>query len=145
MDMDYLQARTIEGQLYGIRAMPAKSGLILGAKIGRLLGPFLAKLADPEVAKSPVSSPVFAEALESLFERLDESDLGAMADRLLGYVEREGTPIAATWNVDYAGKLGTLFQVLKFSIEAQFGGFLSGSAVNAAAESKAVPASRSGK
>lgn len=141
--MDYLQIRTIDGETYGVRAFPAKTGMLTGIKLGKLLGPFLAAL--PGMAKESTNSPEFSKALESLFERMEDDDVVALVDKLLSYTEREGKPLGATWNVDYAGKLGTLFKIIKFAVEAQFGSFLQGFAKTAEAEPKAAQASRSGK
>lgn len=117
----YLAQKTIEGKSYQVLACSAMDGINLGVRIAKILGPTMATWAKN--AKADVASDVFGQALAGLFNRLEETGAVDLVQTILNLVMCNGKPIGQTWNVEYAGKLAELVQIVMFAGQAQFQNF----------------------
>lgn len=130
--------RTIDGVRYSVTTFPARKGLRLKATLVKTLGAAFAELmkglptgsltAGSGAGKSTVDVEFklhhAADALAKAFTNLSEQEYEDLVMRLLETTRRDGKEITAeTFDLDFAGEYLTLFRVLMFVLEVNYGSF----------------------
>lgn len=118
------QRKFIAGKEYTVMPLRARNGLKLFVKWGSMLGPSMAKMADPKLRKSDTTSDAFAGVLSELFTNLDSGPLDVALDELMATVYESDKPMSRErYDVEFAGNLAGLCEVVMFGLQAQFGDF----------------------
>lgn len=114
----------IANREYTVMPMRARNGLQLFVKWGSMLGPSMAKMADPKLRKSDTTSDAFAGVLSELFSNLDSGPLDTALDELMATIYESDKPLTRErYDVEFAGNLAGLCEVVMFGLQAQFGDF----------------------
>ena len=127
--------KQIHGALYSATQLPARRALRLKTKLLRLFGPALAQLFLPgssneNMAGLPFSKAEAVRAVESLMAQLDDRTFENLVLELCQGVRKDGIELTdAVIDVEFAGDLGTLMQVLWFVIDCNFGSFFGESGI----------------
>ena len=127
--------KQIKGALYSVTQLPARRALRLKAKLLRLFGPALAQLFLPggnqeNIAGLPFSKAEAVRAIESLMAQLDDKTFENLVLELCQGVRKDGMELTeSVIDVEFAGDLGTLMQVLWFVIDCNFGSFFGESGI----------------
>ena len=127
--------KQIHGAIYSVTQLPARRALRLKAKLLRLFGPALAHLFLPgagneSIAGLPFSKAEAVSAVESLMTQLDDKTFESLVIELCQGVRKDGMELTeSVIDVEFAGDLGTLMQVLWFVIDCNFGSFFGESGI----------------
>jgi hypothetical protein len=127
--------RDIDGRRYAVTQLPAMRALRLLNRLGRIAGPALVGLV--EGASAPPGA--LGLAAEGVFERLSDEELEALVKELLSSARVDGKELLPQFDLHFQGRMGTLFRVLSFALEANYGGFFG----DLVAAGRAMQASRS--
>jgi hypothetical protein len=111
--------RDIDGHRYAVTQLPAMRALRLLNRLGRVAGPALATLVDGGAA----APGALGLAAEGLFERLPDEELEAIVKELLASARADGKELLPQFDLHFQGCMSTLFRVLSFALEANYGGF----------------------
>lgn len=119
------QERTIDGRSYTVTQLPARRSLKLLRKLVAALGPGLATAFGSTQGKDLRGLDVSAlgPALERLTAHLDDATLDAVVNEALATVRVDGIELLPQFDIVFQGKLGSLFKVLGFAMEVQYGDF----------------------
>lgn len=141
--------KQIHGAVYTVTQLPARRALRLKAKLLRLFGPALAQLflpggSDPSISGLPFSKSEAVKAVESLMAQLDDRTFENLVLELCQGVRKDGMELTdSVIDIEFAGDLGTLMQVLWFVIDCNFGSFFGESGIGSLFEaSPAMPQNR---
>lgn len=121
--------KQIKGAVYSVTQLPARRALRLKAKLLRLFGPALAQLFLPgsnaeSMSGLPFSKAEAVRAVESLMSQLDDKTFESLVLELCQGVRKDGMELTdSVIDIEFAGDLGTLMQVLWFVIDCNFGSF----------------------
>jgi hypothetical protein len=127
--------KQIKGAVYSVTQLPARRALRLKAKLLRLFGPALAQLLLPGGSNDSISGLPFSKAeavraVESLMAQLDDKTFESLVLELCQGVRKDGMELTeSVIDVEFAGDLGTLMQVLWFVIDCNFGSFFGESGI----------------
>jgi hypothetical protein len=127
--------KQIHGAVYSVTQLPARRALRLKSKLMRLFGPALAQLLLPggnseNITGLPFSKQEAVKAVESLIQQLDDKTFENLVIELCQGVRKEGMELTeSVIDVEFAGDLGTLMQVLWFVIDCNFGSFFGESGI----------------
>ena len=127
--------KQIHGAVYSVTQLPARRALRLKAKLLRLFGPALAQLFLPgnnseSMSGLPFSKTEAVRAVESLMSQLDDKIFESLVLELCQGVRKDGMELTdSVIDVEFAGDLGTLMQVLWFVIDCNFGSFFGESGI----------------
>ncbi len=128
------ETRNIGGKTFKVSQLPARRALEMFSRLGRALGPaafeaiakggavLTSKGEDDEVSPEEML-PALAPALASLFDRLPEGELSAIADTLLEPATCDGQLIKSQFDDLFQGHILLLLQVLAFAIEVNYRDF----------------------
>ena len=109
--------------------LPARRALRLKAKLIKILGPVIAQLYVAITEKSGKGDDMrtnITKAIEMLAVNLNEIDFENTVVELLQGVRKNGVElIPAIIDLEFAGDMGTLYQVLWFVIDTNFSSFFS--------------------
>ncbi|CDZ81863.1 hypothetical protein BN1013_02399 [Candidatus Rubidus massiliensis] len=141
--------KQIHGAVYSVTQLPARRALRLKAKLLRLFGPALAQLflpggSDASISGLPFSKSEAVKAVESLMAQLDDRTFENLVLELCQGVRKDGMELTdSVIDIEFAGDLGTLMQVLWFVIDCNFGSFFGESGIGSLFEaSPAMPQNR---
>lgn len=117
--------RDIDGIHLAVSQLPAMKALRLSATLGKLFGTPLARALSTIDITNIGASDVTAvgAAMLSLFEGLSPDQLEALTKELLGPATADGKPLLATFDLVFAGKVDTIYKVLGFALEVNYGSF----------------------
>lgn len=105
--------KDINGSKYEITQFTARRALRLQARLIKALGPFLFELS---------SSP--GKAIQLLAESVSENELESLAVDILSSTRKSGMELTpAIIDMEFAGDLGTLYEVCKAVLEVNFENF----------------------
>lgn len=127
--------KQIQGAIYSVTQLPARRALRLKAKLLRLFGPALAQLLLPGSAQEnmtglPFTKTEAVKAVESLIAQLDDKTFEGLVLELCQGVRKDGMELTeSVIDIEFAGDLGTLMQVLWFVIDCNFGSFFGESGI----------------
>src|SRR4051812_2624866 len=121
--------RTIDGAAYQVTQFPARRALALQTRLLKLLGPSLAT-ALGGIEDGRIDASVLSLALRQLGEKLDESATVDLVLQLLACTRKDGKEITeGVFDLEFAGQLDSLYKVLSFVLEVNFGGFFAKSGI----------------
>lgn len=126
--------KTINGAKYSVTQMTARKALRMKAKLLRLFGPPLAQIFLPSKDK-PMDGMAFSKdeavkALQNLVCELQEDDFEKLCMELLVGVRKEGMELTEQIiDLEFAGDLASLFQVVWFVLEVNFASFFGESGI----------------
>jgi hypothetical protein len=115
----------IEGSNYSVTQFPARRALRLKARLIKHFGPGVAQILIPsEETSASEQKQKFVKAIETLSLSLDENQMESLAIELLSCTRKNGVELTAP-NIDleFAGDMSALYQVIWFVIEANFANF----------------------
>jgi hypothetical protein len=119
----------IDGATYVVTQFPARRALALQTRLLKLLGPSLAT-ALGGVHEGRIDAAVLSISLQQLGEKLDESATVDLVMQLLSGTRKDGKEITeGVFDLEFAGRMDTLYKVLGFVLEVNFGGFFEKSGI----------------
>jgi len=117
----------INGANYTVTQLPARRALRLKARLIKLFGPVLAQFfvtASKESNDNEKKSDI-VKAIEMLGMNLDENSFETLITEMLNGVRKNGVELnSSTIDIEFAGDMATIYQVVLFVIEVNFSNFL---------------------
>lgn len=118
----------IDGSNYTVTQFPARRAIRLKAKLIKLFGPVLAQVfltTDTKTSDDQKKSDLI-KAVELLACSIDENQFENLAIELLASTRKNGVELTGP-NIDleFAGDMAALYQVMWFVVEANFSNFFS--------------------
>ena len=105
--------KELNGVKYAVTQFTARRALRLQAKLIKALGPFLF-----EISANP------GHAMELLSNSISDDTLEVLVVEILSSTRKEGMELTpATIDMEFAGDIGTLFEVVRFALEVNFENF----------------------
>lgn len=119
--------KEINGSIYTVTQLPARRALRLKAKLIKVFGPVLAQffvtVSDSKDDESTQKNNI-VKAVEMLGEHLDPNEFENLVVELLQGVRKGGMELTpAIIDLEFAGDMSSLYQVLWFVIEVNFSNF----------------------
>lgn len=118
----------IDGANYSVTQFPARRALRLKARLIKLFGPVLAQVflsADAKTTDEQQKKDLI-KAIEILSCSIDENQFDTLAVELLSCTRKSGVELSAqAIDLEFAGDMSALYQVLWFVIEVNFANFFS--------------------
>lgn len=118
--------KEIEGAVYTVTQLTARRALRLKAKLIKMLGPVVAQIFITASEKSAdiEKKDNIVKAIELLGGNLDEISFENIIVELLQGVRKDGVELQpAIIDLEFAGDLVTLYKVIWFVLEANYGSF----------------------
>jgi hypothetical protein len=104
--------KIIDGATYSVTQLPARRALRLKAKLIKTFGSFFVS-AD-------------SSALQSMFQSLDENLFESLCMEMIQGVRKNGVELTpATFDLEFAGDMASLYKLLLFVVEVNFANFFS--------------------
>jgi hypothetical protein len=121
--------KEINGAIYSVTQLTARRAIRLKSKLIKLFGPVIAQVfvnvADVKNAELEKKDNL-VKAVELLSEHLNDVELENIIVDILQSVRKNGVELVpAIIDLEFAGDIGTLYQVCWFAIEANFSSFFS--------------------
>jgi len=118
--------KNIEGDVYSVTQFPARMALRMKAKLIRLFGPVMTQVGillltkqDDEQQKKDL-----IKAVELLSCHINENEFEAIAVELLSFTRKNNAELKpALIDMEFAGNMAALYQVLWFVIEVNYSNF----------------------
>lgn len=119
------QSVVIDGDTYELTQLPAMRAMKLFARIGGVLGPALAQAAPAASAKGVLGMDIglLGGAIESLAAKLTPEELEVITKDLLWSLRKNGKDCTGSFDVEMQGKIMTVFALLRFAFEVNYGDF----------------------
>lgn len=118
--------KEIDGSTYSVTQMTARRALRMQARLLKLLGPAASALFVAATKDLKSADDSIPKAIAYLGENLDEKTFDSLVMELMAGVRKDNHELTpATIDMEFAGDLNTLFLVLKFVLEVNFGDFFS--------------------
>lgn len=112
--------KVINNATYSVTQLPARRAIRLKAKLIKMFGASIAQFLDS--AESGIYKAV--KAIESLSMTLDENQFENLCMELLTGVRKNGMELTpAIIDLEFAGDIASLYQVIWFVIEVNFSNF----------------------
>ena len=122
------RSKEIDGQNYTVTQMPARKALKLTHRLGKALGPAFSHLAAGHKDGVNLDFSEVGRAIESLFAALSEEDLDIIVKELLNSAtvttEKGIQPVLPQIDILLAGRMDTMFKLIGFALEVNYGSFL---------------------
>ena len=129
--------KSIEGSTYQVTQLPARRAIRLKAKLIKLFGPAFAQMY---IANS-ANGPDIAKAIEILSSSIDENTFEALIVEVLNGVRKNGVELTPpVIDLEFAGYMATLYQVVWFVLEVNFSNFFQMMGIGALSNSQEKPA-----
>lgn len=122
-----LHEKTIDGQKYKIKLLPATQSLAIATTLMKLVLPSLGAYADGMRAKEftlPEELTTFTEISSLLVRQMDNVSVIDLVNLLLSEVTKDGLPI--DHNEEFRGKLGGYVSLIEFALMENCGDFFTG-------------------
>lgn len=122
------QSTNIGGVKYTVQQLPVTRALRLSAKLGGIIAPALAK-ASKSVSGMSLESlggldvALFGDAIETFMTKMSPDELEFCTKELLYVLEKDGKDISRSFDTEFCGELMTVFKLLRFAFEVNFGDF----------------------
>lgn len=114
--------KTINGSTYSLTQLPARRALKLKARLLKVFGPSLAQMVF--ASKDAFDQDNVVKAMSLLVDHIDDATFERLTVELLQGVRKQGIELTdSVIDSEFAGDLGTLFLVLWFVLEANYGSF----------------------
>jgi len=125
------EEKEIDGLRFSVTQLPGMRGLRMSVRLGKLLGPALARAAGAAtggLASLDVSK--LSGAVDALFEHLTEDEIESVTKALLESclvtIEGKTGPLMPMFDTVMGGKVATVYKLLRFAFEVNFGNFFGG-------------------
>lgn len=120
--------KTINGSTYTVTQLPARRALKLKARLLKVFGPSLAQMVF--ASNNAFDQENVVKAMALLVDHLDDQTFEKLTVELLQGVRKQGIELTdGVIDSEFAGDLGTLFLVLWFVLEANYGSFFAMSGI----------------
>lgn len=117
-----VKTKTIDGAKYDVTQMTARQALKMQAKLIKILGPCIAEFIS---AIGKMEDAGISRAIMALAANVDENTFDKLVFELMLGIRKDGVELSeANINLEFAGSLNTLYKVLAFVLEANYGDFL---------------------
>lgn len=115
--------KTVDDTTYKIAEFGTTEALKTLTRLSKILGPsFSIAISGAKIKDKSAQSELFGKAILELTQRLDEEEVVGLCKKLTECCLRgEGAKI--NFEIDFKGKLGHLFKLLKAVLEVQYGNF----------------------
>lgn len=120
--------KSIDGSTYSVTQLPARRAIRLKARLIKLFGPVLAQvfIAATEKGDEAQKKADLVRAIEILGDHIDENSFESLVVDLLNGVRKNGMELTPqTIDMEFAGDMAGLYQVMFFVIEVNFSNFFS--------------------
>lgn len=118
--------KEIDGAVYLVTQMTARRALRMQAKLFKLMGPAFAEMAIFAAKNPETADDCIPKVLMLLAQQLDDKNFDELIVELLSGVRKDNAELTSSKiDLDFAGKLDSLFKVAKFVIEVNFSDFFS--------------------
>jgi hypothetical protein len=120
--------KQIDGATYTVTQLPARRAIRLKARLIKLFGPVFAQffLAVSENVSDDQRKQDIVKSIEILGAHIDENSFESLVMDLLVGVRKNGMELSpATIDLEFAGDMAALYQLLFFVIEVNFSNFFS--------------------
>jgi len=107
----------VDGVDYKISQFPATKALGIETRLIKLLGPAFMELQS--AATDGDGEKVLTAAINALIEQMDKVDVVSLIKDLVGSNVTKGTS-AINFDLEFAGRTGTLFELVKEVLKANF-------------------------
>ena len=122
--------KTINGSTYSVTQLPARRALKLKARLLKVFGPSLAQMVFTRENESPLDQENVVKAITLLVNQLDDATFERLTVEILQGVRKGGMELTESLiDSEFAGDLGTLFLVLGFVMEVNYGSFFAQSGI----------------
>jgi hypothetical protein len=141
--------KIIDGNTFAVTQLPAMRALRLFSRIGRSLGPALGQLAAAagkgagSMKLDEFDMSTVGEAIAVLFDRLTPDELETLTKELLESARIDGRELMREFDIAMQGRVGTVFKLLMFSFEVNYGDFF-GAARGLVAQAKPAGSNSAG-
>lgn len=125
--------KVINGNTYSVTQFTALRALRLQYKIIKIFGAGIAQILRPQISQSEmgratlnlgIDKDSLASAILNITSNMDENTFESLFKELLEYTRRDGKELKpAVIDLEFAGDLATLWQVIWFVLEVNFGSF----------------------
>lgn len=118
-----LVEKYVDDESYQISQFATTESLKVLTRLSKILGPsFSVAMAGSKISDPKAQTELFGKAVSELTSRLDEEEVIALIKKLIDCCLRgEGKKI--NFELDFQGRLGHLFKLLKAVLEVQYGNF----------------------
>lgn len=118
--------KEIAGSVYSVTQMTARRALRMQAKLLKIIGSPLAEMTVFANKNPGKEDECLSKCVGLLADNLDDKTFDEFIVELLNGVRKDGSELTSSKiDLEFAGKLATLFQVVKFVIEVNFSDFFS--------------------
>lgn len=113
----------IDGKTFAVFQFPARKGLELKARLLKLVGPVLAGLAGAaKGGKFSLDDSIDTASIIAGLAAVDPAAFVSLAVDLVAQTKMNGVFISAgTFDLEFAAEYGTLYKLLGFVVETNFG------------------------
>lgn len=119
-----VKEKMIDGETFTVTQLPARRAIRMKAKLMKIFGPALAHLFVSGDSKGKNND--FVGAFETLASNIDENVFEQICVELLAGVRKNGVELTpATIDLEFAGDMAGLYQVIWFVLEANYSNFFS--------------------
>lgn len=118
--------KLIDGSNYTVTQLPARRALRLKAKLLKMFGSVIAQffLATSEDNNEEQKKFDFVKTFQLLGSQIDENSFESLITEILTGVRKNGIELTAqTIDIEFAGDIATIYKVVWFVLEANFGNF----------------------
>jgi hypothetical protein len=125
--------KEIDGRKISVTQFPARRGLALKTKLITLFGPALFSIISSfsgvksvkDLMDSDIDLNNIGQILDKLFQKVSSSILEELIFELLASTRLDNQEItSAVFDLEFAGNYGTLYKILGFVLEVNYGSFL---------------------
>jgi hypothetical protein len=114
------QIKVIDGVTFQVQQLPAMRATKLLVRLGKILGPAAVAVDDVALGIQKLFDGLDPELLEDLIKSLFDGVQVADPEITKGKL----TPVMPVFDLLFMGRMGLLFQALKFALEVNYGSFL---------------------
>lgn len=123
---------TLGERVYTVTQLPAMRAAKLIPRLGKMLGPTFARMLTMPGASGlagllKMDVGALAPAVETLFDRLTETELESLIKLMLESATVDGRPLLVRFDTEMQGRILDLFKLLKFAFEVNYTNFSQGS------------------
>lgn len=116
--------KEINGCMYAVTQMPAMRAIGMQARLIKLLGPSFATMFVAATEDIKTADRSIPQALMILSSQLDEKTFQQLVLDLMQGVRKDGVELTKSIiDIEFAGKLNTLFLVMQFVLEVNYADF----------------------
>lgn len=125
--MQETQTKIIDGMEVSVSQLPARRAMKMFNRLGRVFGPALGKImaSSPDGLKT-MNIGAMGDAVAMLFEKFTDSEQDFIMNELLATAVVDNKPLMPIFDTMMRGKTLTVYKLLAFALEVNYGDFLGG-------------------